>query len=100
MPVVATSYAVLLPATLGLDNPARRIVGALLLACLILHCLARPAGGGRILALAGVTCATCTILDDIIALPRWTGLLFCPFALVLAWYEDHSDGQDLAAPGS
>ena len=92
--VVAAAYAVLFPVTLLLDNPARRIAGAILFAVLVAHCLARPAGGWRVFFLAGLPCATCTLLDDIIALPRETGLVLFPLALLLAWYEDHPDEQD------
>jgi hypothetical protein len=89
--VVAAAYAVLIPVTLLLDNPARRIAGAILFAQLVAHCLARPAGGWRMFFLTGLPCATCTLLDDILALPRETGLALFPFALILAWYEDHPD---------
>ena len=92
--VVAAAYAVLFPVTLLLDNPARRIAGAILFALLVAHCLARPAGGWRVFFLAGLPCATCTLLDDIIALPRETGLALLPLALMLAWYEDHPDEPD------
>lgn len=89
--VVVASYVVLFPVTLLLDNPARRIAGAILFALLVAHCLARPAGGWRVFFLAGVAVATCTLLDDILALPRETGLALFPLAVILAWYEDHPD---------
>lgn len=92
--VVAAAYLVLFPVTLLLDNPARRITGAILFALLVAHCLARLAGGWRVFFLAGLPCATCTLLDDIIALPRETGLVLFPLAMLLAWYEDHPDEQD------
>jgi len=92
--VVAATYAVLLPVVLAVDNPARRIAGCVLIAVLVSHCLARTAGGWRVFIIAGVTALLGTVLDDIIALPRWTGLLFGPFALVLAWFEDHPDEDE------
>jgi hypothetical protein len=97
--VVTVTYAALAPITLLVDNPARRIAGSILLALLVLHCLARPAGGWRVFFLAGVACMTCTILDDILALPREVGLGFGPFAVLLAWYEDHPDEDDGADRG-
>ena len=99
VPVVAGAYAVLFLVTLLLDNPARRVAGCVLLASLVMHCLARPAGGWRVFWLAGIACATCTILDDILALPRWTALVFGPFAILLAWYEDHPDDAGTDADG-
>jgi len=92
--VVVGSYAVLFPITLALDNPARRIAGSILLASLVLHCLARPQGGWGVFFLTGVACATCTIVDDILALPRETGLALFPLAVMLAWYEDHPDEEE------
>ena len=100
VPVVVDTYAVLFPVTLLLDSPARRIAGAVLFAVLVAHCLARPAGGWRVFFLAGLPCATCTILDDILALPRETGLAVLPLALILAWYEDHPDEEDGEFPSA
>ena len=97
--VVVASYAILFPVTLLLDNPARRIAGAILFALLVAHCLARPAGGWRVFFLAGLACATCTLLDDIFALPRETGLGLFPLAVILAWYEDHPDDEQVQQRG-
>jgi hypothetical protein len=95
LPVVLAGYAVLTPVTLAFDNPPRRIAGAILLAFVLAHCLARPAGGWRVFFLVGLSCITCTIVDDILALPRWVGLVFGPIALLLAWYEDHPDEDEV-----
>jgi len=99
LPVVAVTFAVLFVVVLLLDNPARRAVGCVLIAALLLHCLARPAGGARVFFLAGLPALIGTVVDDIIALPRWTALVFFPFALLLAWYEDHPDEDDEGADG-
>ena len=100
LPVVAVTYGLLFPVVLALDNPARRTAGCALIGALVIHCLARPAGGWRVFVLAGLPAMTGTVLDDILALPRWTGLAFLPFALVLAWFEDHpDDSENIAAPG-
>lgn len=94
LPVVGAAYVVLFPVVLALDNPARRIAGGALVALLALYCLARPRGGMGVFFLAGVPALTSTVLDDVFALPRWTGLCFFPFALVLAWFQDHPDEPD------
>jgi len=94
LPVVAVTYGVLFPVVLALDNPARRIAGCVLIGALVIHCLARPTGGWGVFFLAGLPAMTGTGLDDVLALPRWTGLAFLPFALVLAWFEDHPDEDD------
>jgi hypothetical protein len=96
LPVVAGAYAVLFPVTLVLDNPARTTIGVALVVLLALYCLARPRGGWGVFVLAGVPALTCTVLDFVFALPRWTGLCFCPFALALAWFQDHPDEPDEA----
>lgn len=101
LPVVAVTYALLLPIVLALGEPARRIAGCLLIAALVVHCLARPSGGWAVFFLAALPAATGSVLDDVIALPRWLGLCFLPFALVLAWFQDHPDEphEDGVVPG-
>ncbi len=93
LPVVACAYGVLFPIVLALDDPSRRIAGCVLIAFVALYCLARPQGGWGVFFLAGVPALTCTVLDDILALPRWIGLCFFPFAVALAWFEDHPDAE-------
>ena len=101
LPAVGATYAVLFPLVLALDNPARRIIGCVLVGLLALYCLARPRGGWGVFFIAGVPALTGAVLDDVFALPRWTGLCFLPFALALAWYEDHPDegAPDAAGTG-
>jgi len=94
LPIVAGAYVVLFPVVLALGNPARRIIGSVIVALLALYCLARPRGGWGVFFLAGVPALTCTVLDDVFAFPRWTGLCFVPFAVALAWFEDHPDNPD------
>jgi hypothetical protein len=91
LPVVAATFVVLAPVVLALDNPVRRIIGCALIAVVALYCLARPRGGWGVFFLAGVPALICTVLDGVFAWPRWTGLCFAPFALALAWYQDHPD---------
>ncbi len=96
LPMVAAAYVVLVPVVLLLDDPARVIAGCILVAFLALYSLARPGGGAGVFFLAGVPALTSTVLDDVFAWPRWTGLCFLPFAIALAWFEDHPD--DPVAP--
>lgn len=100
LPAVAGAYVVLFGVVLALDNPARRIIGTVLVACLAAYSLARPRGGWGVFFLAGVPAMTCTVLDDVFAFPRWTGLCFFPFAVALAWFEDHPEeaDEDLVTP--
>ncbi|MGH2841645.1 MAG: hypothetical protein ACRDKY_12560 [Solirubrobacteraceae bacterium] len=100
LPVVAGAYVVLFPIVLVLDNPARRIAGCVLIALLALYCAARPRGRAGVFFLAGVPALICTVLDDVFAWPRWTGLCFLPFAVALAWFQDHPDepGEAVAPP--
>lgn len=94
LPVVAVTFVVLVPVVFGFDNPVRRILGCAIVAAVALYCLARPRGGLGVFFLAGVPALTCTVLDGVFAWPRWTGLCFAPFALALAWYQDHPDEPD------
>ncbi|MDX6690094.1 MAG: hypothetical protein QOG15_1551 [Solirubrobacteraceae bacterium] len=100
LPVIAATFAILFVLVFAVADPVRRIIGCVLIAGVAGYCLARRRGGLGVFFLAGVPALTCTVLDDVFAWPRWTGLCFAPFALVLAWYEDHPDEPDEpVAPG-
>lgn len=91
LPVVAGAYIVLFPIVLALGDPARVTAGCVVVAFLALYSLARPLGGAGVFVLAGIPALTSAVLDDVFAWPRWLGLCFVPFAVALAWYQDHPD---------
>jgi hypothetical protein len=94
LPVVAGAYVVAFPIVLVLGDPARVIAGSVLAVLLALYCLARPVGGWGVFFLVGVPVLISAVLDDVFAWPRWIALCFCPFAVGLAWFQDHPDEPD------
>jgi hypothetical protein len=94
LPIVIGAYVVLFPVVLALGDPARAILGGLVVVIVAVYCLARPHGGGGVFVLAGVPALTSAVIDDYFGWPRETGLFFFPFAVALAWFADHPDEED------
>lgn len=100
LPFVVLFFVVTGVATLTTDQTTSTVVGVVLVALLLVYCVARPAGGTDLFLYVAAPNAGWQMAKDLFGAPYWVYLALLPIALIGAWNVDHPDEQDETVPPS